>query len=155
MEKTLVLIKPDAVQRGFIGRVIARIEDRGLQIIGAKMLKLSEEMVTNLYPHQVDKDFFPRLKNFMTSAPVIALAVQGDKAIEATRKLLGKTNPLKAEMGTIRGDWALTIGANLVHCSDASKTAERELDLFFNPEEILNYPQATGDWLREEPWEQN
>ncbi len=153
MEETFVLIKPDGIQRKNIGQIIQRLEGKGLQLKAMKMLWLTPPQVEELYPHLKDKEFFPRLTNFMVAAPVIVMVWAGEEAISATRKLLGATNPQEASTGTIRGDWAMAVGANLVHGSDSPATARREIEQFFSQEEIMEYEQAGENWLKEEPWQ--
>ncbi len=153
MEDTFILIKPDGIQRSMVGRIIQRLEEKGLQLRAVKMEQLDESMVKKLYPHLKNKEFFPRLVNFMVATPVLAMVWRGEGAVLATRKLLGSTDPQKAETGTIRGDMALAVGANLVHCSDAPENAAREIELFFSPGELCNYEKSTNIWLREEPWQ--
>ncbi len=153
MENTFVLIKPDGIQRNMMGQIIQRLENKGLQLKAMKMLWLSPSQVEELYPHLKEKEFFPRLINFMIAAPVIVMVWTGEEAISVTRKLLGATNPQEADNGTIRGDWALAVGANLVHGSDSPATARREIEQFFSQEEIMDYEQAGGNWVKEEPWQ--
>ncbi len=153
MEDTFVLIKPDGIQRSMVGRIIQRLEEKGLQLRAMKMVWLDKEIVEELYPHLKEREFFPRLANFMISSPVLAMVWRGEGAVAATRKLLGSTDPQKAENGTIRGDLALAVGANLVHCSDSEENAAREIELFFSPEEMWDYEKSTEIWLREEPWQ--
>ena len=139
MEKTLVLVNPDGVQRGLIGTVIGRIESKGLKIAGLKLIHVSEELAKEHYGEHVDRPFFGDLVSFITSSPVVALAVEGDNAVSVVRTLMGGTNPQEADPGTIRGDFGMTIGMNLVHGSDSAESAERELNLFFDKNEILYY----------------
>lgn len=139
MEKTLVLIKPDAVQRGMVGRIITRIEEKGLTIVGMKMMQATDELLEEHYAHLVDKPFFPRIKEFMTSSPLIALCVSGVDAVDVVRSLCGITNSREAAPGTIRGDWAMSIQSNLVHASDGPETAKVEVKRFFNGEEIFAF----------------
>ncbi len=152
MEETFVLIKPDGIQRSMVGRIIQRLEEKGLKLLSVKMMRLDKKNVEKLYPHLVEKEFFPRLVNFMVAGPVLAMVWEGEGAVLATRKLLGSTNPQEASTGTIRGDMALSVGANLVHCSDSLENSKKEIDLFFSPGEINKYEKSTGIWLREEPW---
>ena len=142
MEKTLVLIKPDAVKRGLIGKIIQRFEERGMKIIGMKMMELREELLNEHYAHLRDKPFFPRIVNYMTMGPVIAMAVEGVKAVEMTRKMAGATNPAEAEPGTIRFDFGQSIGRNIIHASDSVETAMEEIRRFFKPGEIFEYEKT-------------
>lgn len=147
MERTLVLLKPDAVQRRLVGRIISRIEEKGLKIVGLKMLRVSRELAEKHYAEHREKPFYPELVSFITSAPVVAMVVEGPKAVEVVRKMMGKTNPLEAEPGTIRGDFGLSVTMNLIHGSDSPSSAAREIALFFREEEILTYTTADSAWL--------
>jgi nucleoside-diphosphate kinase len=149
MERTLILIKPDAIQRGLIGQVVSRLESRGLKIVAMKMLQLDEDMATRHYEAHVRSDFFRGLVQFITSSPIIAAVFQGPNAVEITRNTMGTTNPVNAAPGTIRGDLAIEIGRNLIHGSDSAETAEREIELFFSPREILDYPREVELWITE------
>ncbi|MEC9438758.1 MAG: nucleoside-diphosphate kinase [Chloroflexota bacterium] len=149
MEKTLVLVKPDGVQRGLIGTVIGRIESKGLKIAGLKLIHVSEELAKEHYGEHVDRPFFGDLVSFITSSPVVALAVEGDNAVSVVRTLMGGTNPQEADPGTIRGDFGMTIGMNLVHGSDSVESAERELNLFFDKNEVLDYVREIDAWVIE------
>lgn len=142
MERTLILIKPDAIQRGLIGRIIARFEEKGLKIIGIKYLKLTDELCAEHYSHLADKPFFPGIKRFMQQTPVIALCLEGLECVETVRSLCGITKARAAAPGTIRGDWAMSIQANLVHASDSIETAEKEVERFFSASELFDYETA-------------
>jgi Nucleoside diphosphate kinase len=131
MEKTLILIKPDGVRRSLIGEIIGRIERKGLSIAELKMVALKREIAEAHYKEHQDKPFFGELVEFMVSGPVVALIVEGKNAIKAMRTMMGATNPLEAEVGTIRGDFSLETSANLVHGSDSLESAQREIELFF------------------------
>ncbi len=139
MEKTLILIKPDAIERGMVGRIISRFEDKGLTIVGFKMLSADTKLLEEHYSHLKDKPFFPRIKEFMTTIPIIAMCVAGLDAVEVVRSLCGVTNSREAAPGTIRGDWGMSIQSNLVHASDSKDTAEVEIDRFFEKDEIFDY----------------
>lgn len=147
MERTLVLLKPDALQRRLAGRIVARFEAKGLKIVGMKLLHVPRDLAERHYAEHVGKPFYGELVSFITSAPVIALVVEGPRAIEAVRGLMGKTNPFDAAPGTIRGDFGLSVGMNLVHGSDSPASAAREISLFFAPHEVLSYPLADAAWL--------
>ena len=149
MQKTLVLIKPDAVQRGLSGEIIARLERRGLKLVGMKMLHVSQELAHRHYGAHVDKPFFGSLVDFITSSPLIAIAVEGENAVDVMRTTMGATNPVDASPGTIRGDYGLTIGMNLIHGSDSPESAETELALFFDESEIIDYQRGIDDWIIE------
>jgi len=139
MERSLVLIKPDAMQRGLAGTIISRLEGQGLKMIAARMLHMDKDLAQRHYAIHVDKPFFNNLVNYITSGPIIALVFEGENAVEAIRKTMGATDPAKAEAGTIRGDFGLDIEHNSVHGSDAVETAETEIKLFFSPDGIFSY----------------
>ena len=149
MEKTLVLIKPDGVQRGLSGEIISRFENRGLKLVGLKLMQVTDQLAKQHYNEHPERPFFPGLVNFITSGPIIAMAWEGDNAISIVRQTMGTTNPVEASPGTIRGDLAINIGRNVVHGSDGPESAERELDLFFNQGEILDYSRCTDSWITE------
>ena len=139
MERTLVLIKPDAVQRGLIGRVVTRLEQKGLKIIGMKMMKLDMALLEEHYAHLNDKPFFPKIAAFMMSSPIIALCIEGLEAIKVVRTMCGVTNSREALPGTIRGDLAMSTRSNLVHASDSPASAAREIGLFFSEQELFPF----------------
>jgi len=139
VEKTLVLIKPDAIERGMIGRIITRFEEKGLIVLGMKMLKTDEKLLEEHYAHLKDKPFFPRIKDFMTATPIVAMCVAGLEAVDVVRSICGITNSRQAQPGTIRGDWGMSIQSNLVHASDSLETAEKEVVRFFEDHEIFTY----------------
>jgi len=139
MQQTLVLLKPDAVQRGLVGEIISRLERRGLKIMAMKMIWMDKELADRHYAIHKDKPFFAGLVEFITSGPIIAAVFQGEDAVEVVRQAMGETDPARARPGTIRGDLAQDIGRNLIHGSDSEETAKREIDLFFSKKEILNY----------------
>ncbi len=147
MERTLVLLKPDALQRRLVGSILARFEAKGLKIVGMKLLQVSRDLAERHYAEHVGKPFYGELVSFITSTPVIALVIEGPRVIEAVRGLMGKTNPFDAAPGTIRGDFGLSVGMNLVHGSDSPASAAREIPLFFSPAEIARYPLADAAWL--------
>ncbi len=138
-ERTVLLIKPDAIQRGLVGEIITRFEKKGLRIIGMKMLKMTSDLSKEHYAHLVDKEFYPDLEKFVTEHPVIAMIIEGKEAIEVVRLIVGPTNASKAPAGTIRGDLSNSTSRNAIHASDSKETAEKELSRFFRPEEIFNY----------------
>lgn len=148
-ERTLVLIKPDALQRGLVGEIIARLERKGLKLVGIKLVQMDEEMAHQHYAEHRGKPFFPGLVRFITSAPVVAMVWQGRGAVQVVRDLMGKTDPLQAAPGTIRGDLGLDTGRNLIHGSDSVETARRECALFFRPEEIIDWPRSVDPWVTE------
>jgi len=146
LETTLVLLKPDAVQRRLTGTIIQRLEQRGLKLVGLKLMQITEELAKQHYAEHVEKPFFPELRDFITSSPVVAMAWQGEEAVTAVRTMMGATNPLKADPGTIRGDLGLNFTMNLVHGSDSPESAERELSLFFS-EGVISYDLCDKSWL--------
>jgi len=147
MERTLVLLKPDALQRRLVGTIIARFEAKGLNIVAMKLVQVSRSLAERHYAEHVGKPFYGELVSFITSAPVVALVVVGPRAIEAVRRLMGKTNPFDADPGTIRGDFGLSVGMNLVHGSDSPASAAREIPLFFTEAELLAYEMTDAAWL--------
>ena len=149
MERTLILIKPDAVQRGLSGKIISRIEDKGLKLIGMKLVHVDDGLASKHYGEHVGKPFYESLVEFITSSPVIALAVEGESAVQVVRNLMGGTNPTEALPGTIRGDFGLTIGMNLIHGSDSPESAKRELSIFFDGTELIDYNRQIDDWIKE------
>ncbi len=149
MERTLVLIKPDAVQRGLAGTIISRLEGRGLKIVAMKMLQMDEALARRHYAIHKDKPFFEGLVSHITSSPIIAAVFEGPGAVEVVRKTMGETDPRQAAPGTIRGDFAQDIGRNLVHGSDSEENAKQEIELFFSAEEILAYKREADKWITE------
>ena len=149
MERTLVLLKPDAVQRGLVGTTISKLEARGLKIVAIKMLQMDQEHAGRHYEAHVGKPFFPGLVDFITSGPLVAIVWEGTNAVELTRNTMGATNPVNSAPGTIRGDHATDIGRNLVHGSDSVETAIREIGLFFTPDELVDYNRAIDQWIIE------
>ena len=147
MEKSLVLIKPDAVQRGLAGEIISRLEKKELRIVAMKMLHMDRALAQRHYAVHTGKAFFDDLVDFITSGPVIAIVFQGRNAVEVIRQVIGATDPAKASSGTIRGDFGIDIGHNLVHGSDSLDNASGEIDLFFSAEEILNYDWDLDNWI--------
>ncbi len=139
MERSLVLIKPDAMQRGLAGTIITRLESQGLKLVAIKMLHPDKALARRLYAIHRDKPFFESLVDYISSAPIIATVFEGIKAVEVIRETMGATDPAKAEAGTIRGDFGLDIGSNTIHGSDSVETAEEEIKLFFTEDEIFDY----------------
>ena len=148
-QRTLVLLKPDAIQRGLAGEIIGRIERRGLQLAAAKLIQIDHALAHRHYGEHAGKPFFDGLVGFITSGPVMAMVVEGVNAVEAVRSAMGSTNPQDAAPGTIRGDLAMSIGMNLIHGSDSEESAGREIDLFFSSEEILDYARDVDRWITE------
>ena len=149
MERTLVLVKPDGVQRGLVGKIIGRLENKGFRLVALKIMKVSRKLAEEHYGEHVDKPFFGDLVRFITSSPIVAMAIEGENAVQVVRTTMGLTNPQEAAPGTIRGDFGLTIGMNLIHGSDSGESASRELDLFFEPSEILEYSRDIERWIIE------
>jgi len=147
MERTLVVLKPDTVQRGLIGGVVDRFERKGLKIVAMKMLQLTEARARRMYAVHKGQDFYEPLMKFITSSPVVAMVLAGEEAIAVARKLMGTTKSSEAEPGTIRGDWALSQRLNLVHGSDSPESARREIPIFFRANEILSYTQTRDRWI--------
>ena len=146
MQTTLIILKPDSVQRNLMGRIISRFEDKGLSIVGVKLMVISPELAATHYSAHATKPFYAGLVRFMTSAPVLVLAIRGNNAIDISRKLMGATFGSKAEPGTIRGDFGVSNSFNLIHGSDSPEAAERELSLFFKPGEVLDFKRAVDVW---------
>jgi len=149
VERTLVIIKPDGVQRGLIGPIITRLERRGLKITAMKMIQMGYDLARKHYAIHEGKPFYEGLIEYITSGPVVVMVVEGKKAIEIVRRTMGATNPMEAAPGTIRADYGLEIGRNLVHGSDGPETAAFEIPLFFNEDEILSYTRDTDRWIFE------
>jgi len=147
MERTLIILKPDAVQRGLTGQIITRFENKGLQIVGLKFMQISRQLAETHYEPHRGKPFYAGLVGFMTSSPVIVLALAGKDAIAISRKMMGATFGSKAEPGTIRGDFGVSNSFNLIHGSDSPESAQRELGLFFKPEELINGQPAIRGWV--------
>jgi nucleoside-diphosphate kinase len=149
MERTLVLIKPDAMQRGLASEILGRLERRGLRLVGLKLMQIDRALAERHYGEHVGKPFFDGLVGYITSFPVIAACFEGTNAVEAVRNTMGKTNPVDAPPGTIRGDFGLEIGRNLVHGSDSPESAVREIDLFFERDELLHIQRDIDPWVFE------
>ncbi len=149
MERTLVLLKPDAVQRGLVGEIISRLERRGLKIVAMKLLHMDEAMAHRHYQEHVGKPFFQGLVDFITSGPLVAMVLEGKNAVAVVRNTMGATDPAKAAPGTVRADLALEMRFNLIHGSDSPESAKREIALFFQASEILDYRRDTDLWIIE------
>jgi nucleoside-diphosphate kinase len=143
------MVKPDGVQRNLVGEVIGRFERKGFTLVGLKLLKVSRELAEKHYDVHKERPFFGSLVDFICSAPVVAMVWQGEGVVASARKLIGATNPLSAELGTIRGDYGVSIGRNLIHGSDAIETAQREINLWFAPEELSSWEPSIKSWLYE------
>ena len=149
MERTLVLIKPDAMQRGLAGEILTRLERRGLKIVAMRLLKVTKPLAKKHYSEHEGKPFFPGLVDYITSSPILAAVFDGEGAIMAVRQTMGKTNPLEAETGSIRGDFGLQKGRNLTHASDSPASAKREIALFFGDMPPISWPRDTDRWVFE------
>nr|WGD68887.1 nucleoside-diphosphate kinase [Bacillus subtilis]WGD72418.1 nucleoside-diphosphate kinase [Bacillus subtilis]WGD74787.1 nucleoside-diphosphate kinase [Bacillus subtilis]WGD91842.1 nucleoside-diphosphate kinase [Bacillus subtilis] len=147
MEKTFIMVKPDGVQRQLIGDILSRFERKGLQLAGAKLMRVTEQMAEKHYAEHQGKPFFGELVEFITSGPVFAMVWEGENVIEVTRQLIGKTNPKEALPGTIRGDYGMFVGKNIIHGSDSLESAEREINIFFKNEELVSYQRLMAGWI--------
>jgi len=143
------MIKPDGVQRGLVGEIVARFERRGLKIAGMKMLKVSDELAGRHYEEHAAKPFFPSLVGFITSGPAVAMVIEGKDVVSLVRSMVGATSPAKSNPGTIRGDLALETGRNVIHASDSPESAKREISLYFDNSELVNYKRIDEQWLYE------
>ena len=148
-ERTFVMIKPDAVQRGLIGEIVTRFEKKGMKIIAMKLIDVSRSLAEKHYGIHKDKSFFEPTVEYITSAPVVAMVLEGIDVVKIARTLIGKTDPKEAEMGTIRGDFCQFIGRNIVHGSDSAENAEIEIKLWFKPEELSKFTKINEDWMNE------
>ncbi|MFC1788049.1 nucleoside-diphosphate kinase [Patescibacteria group bacterium] len=146
-QRTLILIKPDALQRGLLGEVMHRFERKGLKILGLKLIPLTEDLLEEHYSHLADKPFFANLKKFMMQTPVVAMVLEGLEAIESVRKIVGATNPHEADAGTIRADLSMSVPSNLVHASDSVENAEAEVARFFEEAELFTYEKITDKYF--------
>ncbi|MCB8982464.1 MAG: nucleoside-diphosphate kinase [Ardenticatenaceae bacterium] len=149
MERTLILVKPDGVQRGLIGEIVGRFERRGLKLVGMKFMQMSRELAEQHYAVHRERPFYNNLVDYITSGPVVAMAWEGKDAIAAARSTMGATNPVAAAPGTIRGDFGMEIGRNLVHGSDSPDNAVKEVNLFFSADELVDWARVTDSWIRE------
>ena len=149
MEQTLALVKPDGVQRSLVGEVVSRLERRGLKLVALKLMQVDDALAREHYGEHVDRPFFQGLVDFITSSPIVVMVWEAEGAVQIVRDTMGSTNPAGAPVGTIRGDLGLNIGRNLVHGSDSPESAVREIGLFFQPREILNYNRSTDPWITE------
>ncbi|MBM7598358.1 nucleoside-diphosphate kinase [Virgibacillus halotolerans] len=147
MEKTFLMIKPDGVQRNLVGEIVKRFEAKGFKLAGAKLMVISDDLAKNHYAEHKERPFFGELVEFITSGPVFAMVWEGEKVITTARDMMGKTNPLEAASGTVRGDFGMTVGKNIIHGSDSAESAAREIGLFFNESEITNYTKQDSAWI--------
>lgn len=149
MERTFLAIKPDGVQRGLVGDIICRFETKGFTLVGLKLMKVSRELAEQHYGVHRERPFFAGLVEFIISAPVVAMVWEGDGVIASARKLIGATNPLMSDVGTIRGDYGVSIGRNIIHGSDAPETAQQEISLWFKEEELVSWQPTITPWIYE------
>jgi nucleoside-diphosphate kinase len=147
MEKTFLMVKPDGVQRGLIAEFVSRFEKKGFQLAGAKLMSISKELAEEHYGEHKERPFFGELVDFITSGPVFAMVWQGENVIATARQMMGATNPRDAAPGTIRGDFGITVGKNVIHGSDSAESAEREIGLFFKEEELVEYSKLMNEWI--------
>lgn len=147
MERTLIIVKPDGVQRGLVGQILARFEARGLKFAGLKLMRISRQLAERHYAEHLGKPFYEGLVSYITSSPVVVGALEGPNAIAVARAMMGATNPANAGPGTIRGDYALTVSYNIIHGSDGPESAQREVSLFFAQDELLDYERASDRWV--------
>ncbi|MBG9590540.1 nucleoside-diphosphate kinase [Cytobacillus firmus] len=147
MERTFLMVKPDGVQRNLIGEIVARFEKKGFQLVGGKLMSISQELAEEHYGEHKERPFFGELVDFITSGPVFAMVWEGENVIATARQMMGSTNPKDAAPGTIRGDFGITVGKNVIHGSDSPVSAEREIGLFFKEEEKVEYKKLMNDWI--------
>lgn len=147
MEKTFLMVKPDGVQRNLIGEIVSRFEKKGFRLAGAKLMTVTRELAEQHYGEHKERPFFGELVDFITSGPVFAMVWEGDNVIAVARTMMGATNPKDAASATIRGDFAVTVGKNVIHGSDSPESAEREIGLFFKEEELVDYSKLIGEWV--------
>lgn len=149
IEQSFVMMKPDAPQRRLMGKILSRFEDKGLQIIAMKLIHINEDLAKEHYGEHKEKPFFNDLVAYITSSPALAMVIKGENAISLIRKIVGATNPQEADLGTIRGDFAIDMGRNIIHASDAPESAKREIALFFDDDEIFDYDLVDNSWIYE------
>ncbi|MHA6251098.1 nucleoside-diphosphate kinase [Oceanobacillus sp. CAU 1775] len=147
MEKTFLMVKPDGVQRNLIGEIVQRFEKKGYKLAGAKLMSISNELAEQHYGEHKERPFFGELVDFITSGPVFAMVWEGEDVIATARNMMGKTNPSEAAPSTIRGDFGITVGKNIIHGSDSPESAEREIALFFDEKELVNYDKVDNSWI--------
>lgn len=147
MEKTFLMVKPDGVQRSLIGDIVSRFEKKGFQLVGAKLMSIPHELAEQHYGEHKERPFFGELVDFITSGPVFAMVWEGENVIATARSMMGATNPKDAAPGTVRGDYAATVGKNIIHGSDSPASAEREISLFFKEEELVSYSKLISEWI--------
>lgn len=147
MERTFLMVKPDGVQRNLIGEIVGRFENKGFQLVGAKLMQITPELAGEHYGEHKERPFFGELVDFITSGPVFAMVWEGENVIATSRLLVGATNPKESAPGTIRGDFAVTVGKNIIHGSDSADSAVREIGLFFKEEELVSYAKDANNWV--------
>ncbi|MDT8860014.1 nucleoside-diphosphate kinase [Alkalihalobacillus sp. MEB130] len=147
MERTYLMVKPDGVQRNLIGEIVSRFEKKGFTLVGAKLMTISKELAETHYGEHKERPFFGELVSFITSGPVFAMVWEGNNVISTARTMMGSTNPAEAAPGTIRGDYGVQVSMNVIHGSDSPASAEREISLFFNENELNNYEKAANQWV--------
>lgn len=147
MEQTYVMVKPDGVERGLIGEIVAKIEKKGIKLVAGKLIQIDRKLAEQHYAEHIGKPFFEDLIGFITSGPVFAMVLEGDDVIKIARRMMGKTNPLEADAGTIRAEYAVHTNRNVIHGSDSPESAKREIQLFFEPHEILSYEKEVDIWV--------
>lgn len=147
MEKTFLMVKPDGVQRGLVGEVIARLERKGFQLVAAKLMHITPELAEQHYAEHRERPFFGELVDFITSGPVMAMVWQGENIIATARQMMGATNPAEAAPGTIRGDFGVQVAMNIIHGSDSAESAAREIGLFFTDDELIEYRKTSDQWI--------
>lgn len=149
MERTYLMVKPDGVQRGLVGEIMSRFEKKGLKLVAAKLMVISKETAEKHYAEHKDKKFFPSLISYITSGPVFAMVWEGENAVQVCRNIMGKTNPQESAPGTIRGDYCMVTGVNIIHGSDSPESAAREIGIFFRPEDLVDYKRDSDKWIYE------
>ena len=149
MERTYLMVKPDGVQRGLCGEILSRFEKKGLKIVAMKLMVIPKETAENHYGEHKERPFFPSLISYITSGPVLAMVLEGENAVSVCRNMMGKTNPSESAPGTIRGDYAMVTGLNIIHGSDSPESAKREISIFFKPEELVTYDRTSDKWIYE------
>ncbi|MGI6125841.1 MAG: nucleoside-diphosphate kinase [Planifilum sp.] len=147
MEKTFLMVKPDGVQRGLVGEIISRFEKKGFKLVAAKLMQVSRELAEAHYAEHREKPFFEELVSFITSGPVLAMIWEGENVIAVARQMMGKTNPAEAAPGTIRGDYGISVGMNIIHGSDSPESAEREIGLWFQEQDRISYEKTIDRWI--------
>ena len=149
MERTYLMVKPDGVQRGLVGEIMSRFEKKGLKLVAAKLMVIPKETAEKHYAEHKDKKFFPSLISYITSGPVFAMVWEGENAVQVCRNIMGKTNPQESAPGTIRADYCMLTGVNIIHGSDSPESAAREIGIFFRPEDLVDYKRDSDKWIYE------